>query len=78
MATTFKLDSDEFVKALSAAIDVQVKKVFEEVIEKAKQELDQTLRGELAKIVMSLHRDYEVYSRDNRLVITVLNDGKFK
>lgn len=73
---TAQIVSEEgLVKALNQAIKERLDAAFNEAIEKAKKDLELTLRKQLAEVVMTLHKHYRVDYNAREIVIRVENRG---
>lgn len=69
------VSEDILVKALNQAIKERLDAAFDEAIEKAKKDLELTLRKQLAEIVMVLHKHYRVEYPAQEIIIRVDNRG---
>ena len=67
------IDDEKIVEELNNAIERELNDSLDAAIEKAKQDLEEALRGDLATIVMRLHKFYSVEFRQNQLIIKVEN-----
>lgn len=69
------VSEEGLVKALNQVIKERLDAAFNEAIEKAKKDLELTLRKQLAEVVMTLHKHYRVDYNAREIVIRVENRG---
>ena len=67
---------ESFLAALQDAMRQQIEEALEAEVDAACERLRERLRGETAKIALSMMSYYETYQRGDRLVIEVKNATK--
>lgn len=65
--------ADDIQLAIKGAVELQIKKIAEEELAKAQQNIDTRLKAALGSIALSVLQSYDIMNDGRRLIITVNN-----